>query len=101
MWERFWNERNRTLLLLIPKEKFAQQTNITNSFPHVFTIDWQHEFLNTVIPNQKKLNLTVQNELDRLKDWSNKRVGNVISIINTEYLLTYFNINQRQLFWRA
>jgi hypothetical protein len=101
MWEEVWNRKDRTLLLLIPTAEFARQEPFVRQLPHVRVVDWRKEFLQTLRPDQRFLNLRVQSELDRLKVWVKSNEGSIICVINTEYALSRFDPNERQLFWRG
>lgn len=101
MWEDVWNRKDRALLLLIPTAEFARQEPFVHQLPHIRVIDWRMEFIRTLRPDQRFLNLRVQGELDRLKAWVNSNEGSILCVINTEYALTRFDFNERQLFWRG
>jgi hypothetical protein len=97
-WAEVWDKRDKTFLLLIPKEQFLDQKQVASFFSTATVIDWRDEFLLQVRKEQKRLDLSVQNEIDRIKFWSTRNTDKIILIINTEYLLTYFNNDDRQLF---
>jgi hypothetical protein len=90
------------LILLIPPERYArQQEFVTEHLSGVITLDWRAEFLKTVRPEQRYLNLSVRGEVERLKTASVARRGEALCFINTEYALTRFSYDDRQEFWRA
>lgn len=97
-WTKVWDKRDKTFLLLIPKERFLEQKQVVSFFSAATLIDWREEFLLQIRKEQKRLDLSVQNEIDRIKFWSIRNTNKIILIINTEYLLTYFNNDDRQLF---
>ncbi|HEX8198557.1 MAG TPA: hypothetical protein VF571_20345 [Pyrinomonadaceae bacterium] len=101
MWKPDWTRRDKTHLLIIPRERFAEQTLLTYALaPSAVVVDWREEFLREARPTQKRLSLTVAGEIDRLT-----RIGNrdkrIYSIINTEYLLAGFDERTRDQFWRS
>jgi len=101
MWEEVWNRKDRTLLLLIPTTDFDRQEAFVHQLPLVRVIDWRAQFLEGLRPGQRYMNLSVQNELDRLKGWVKSSEGCILCVIHTEYPLTRFSRNERQLFWRG
>lgn len=97
-----WSKRDKTFLFLIPPEKYARQGTVVEELRSPITIvDWRANFLQSVQPEQRYLNLTVQEELNRLKNLSAKNKGKILCVINTEYALMRFNHDERQAFWRG
>lgn len=103
MWQtRFRYSRERTLILLIPPERYAQQQEfVYEHLSGVSILDWRAEFLKTVRPEQHYLNLSVCGEVQRLKEVSALQKGHILCFINTEYALAQFSYDARQEFWRA
>jgi hypothetical protein len=103
MWKkRFQHSRERTLLLLVPPERFARQEEfVYEKLSAISVLDWRAEFLQTVKTGHKHLNLSVRGEVERLKEASAARPGQTLCVINTEYALTRFSYDERQEFWRA
>jgi hypothetical protein len=103
MWRtRFRYSRERTLILLIPPERYERQEEFVHEHLSGISIfDWRSEFLKTVKPEQRYLNLSVRGEVQRLKDVSALQKGHTLCVINTEYALTQFSYDERQEFWRA
>jgi hypothetical protein len=100
VWQEIWGKRNKTLLYLVPPNLYGRQEAVAYQLPSVNVIDWREEFLRTVRPDQRHLNLTVQGELERLKQYSDER-GGILCFINTEYMLTRFDRSEREAFWRG
>lgn len=101
MWEPDWTRRDRTLLCIMSPNSYASQEALARSiFPSSRVIDWRTEFLNTLRPTQKRLDLSVDSEIKRLAKIgdSEKRI---FSIINTEYMLAGFTPEKRDQFWLA
>ncbi len=99
---RFQGSRDRTLMLLIPPERYARQPDfVAAHLSGVIVLDWRAEFLRTVRPAQRYLNLSVRGEVERLKQASAARKGDALCFINTEYALAHFSYDERQEFWRA
>jgi len=103
MWRtKFRYSRERTLILPIPPERFAQQEEFVHEhLSGVSILDWRAEFLKTVKPEQRYLNLSVRDEAQWLKKVSARQKGHTICLINTEYALTRFSYDERQEFWRT
>lgn len=103
MWRtRFRYSRERTLILLIPPERCGRQHEFAHEhLTGVSSFDWRAEFLKTVKPEQRYLNLNVRDEVQRLKEVSTRQKGQILCFINTEYALTRFTYDERQEFWRA
>lgn len=99
MWKPDWTRRDRTNVLLIPPEKFAEQEGFARSaFPSSKVVDWRKEFLRTARPHQKRLGLSVATEIGRLTSIGNSS-RRIFAIINTEYLLAALNEEARDQFW--
>lgn len=97
-----WSKRDRTFLFLVPPEKHARQEALAYELHSAVTvIDWRAEFLHHIEPERRYLSLSVQGELDRLKDLTRKYNGKILCVINTEYPLMRFNRHERQAFWRG
>jgi phospholipid N-methyltransferase len=97
-----WSKRDRTFLFLVPPEKHARQEALAYELhSSVTVIDWRTEFLRHIEPARRYLSLSVQSELDRLKDLSRTHKGKIVCVINTEYPLMRFNRHERQAFWRG
>ena len=97
-----WSKRDRTFLFLVPPEKHVRQEALAYELhAAVNVIDWRAEFLRHAEPTRRYLNLSVQGELDRLKDLSRAHKGKILCVINTEYPLMRFNRHERQAFWRS
>lgn len=97
-----WSRRDKTFLFLIPLEKYARQRSVADELWSPITIiDWRDNFLQSVQLEQRYLNLTVQGELNCLKNLSAKNKGEILCVINTEYALIHFSRDERQAFWRA
>jgi hypothetical protein len=97
-----WKKRDRTFLFLIPPEKYARQRAFVDELrPAVTIVDWRANFLQSVLPKQRYLNLTVQSELSRLKDLSVQHKNKYLCMINTEYALMRFKPDERETFWRG
>lgn len=103
MWRtKILQGRYRTLILPIPPEFYArQQEFVYEHLSGVNILDWRAEFLKTVKPEQRYLNLSVRGEVQRLKEASAQQKGQTLCFINTEYALTRFTYDERQEFWRA
>ncbi len=103
MWRtRFRYSRERTLILLIPREYYARQKEfVYEHLSGVGILDWRAEFLKTVKPEQRYLNLGVRDETQRLKEVSALQKWQTLCFINTEYALTRFSYDERQEFWCA
>lgn len=103
MWRtKFRYSRERTLILPIPPERYRQQAGFVHEHLSGVTLcDWRAEFLKTVKPEQRYLNLSVRGEVQRLKEVSARHRGHTLCFINTEYALTRFTYDERQEFWRA
>lgn len=103
MWRtRFQGRRDRTLLMLVPPARYARQREfVCERLSGLVLFDWRAEFLKTVQPEQRYLNLSVRGEVERLKQASVARKGDTICFINTEYALAHFSYDERQEFWRA
>lgn len=100
MWQDFRNKRDHSVLCLIPQKEYAKQEIIVHNLPHITVVDWRNEFLNSTRPEQRHLNLNLDVEINRLKQWSELRAGTVLCIINTEYFLTRLTSEERQVFWQ-
>ena len=101
-WKRFQSSRERTLILLVPPERHARQEEFVHEhLSGVSIVDWRAEFLKTVKPEQRYLNLSVRDEAQWLKEASARRKGQMFCVINTEYALTRFSYDERQEFWRS
>jgi len=102
MWRtKFRYSRERTLILPIPPERYARQEEFVHEhLSGVSILDWRAEFLKTVKPEQRYLNLSVRDEAQWLKKVSARQKGHTICLINTEYALTRFSYDERQEFWR-
>lgn len=97
-----WSKRDRTFLFLVPPEKHARQQALAYELHGaIVVLDWRAEFLRHVETTRRYLNLSVQGELDRLKDLSRAHNGKILCVINTEYPLMRFNRHERQAFWRG
>lgn len=97
-----WNKRERTFLFLVPAEKYIRQQALAYEQPGSITvINWREEFLRHIEPTQRFLSLSVQGELNRLKDLSRTYKRKILCVINTEYPLMRFNRHERQAFWRG
>jgi hypothetical protein len=103
MWRtKFRYSRERTLILPIPPERYARQEEFVHEhLSGVSILDWRAEFLKTVKPEQRYLNLSVRDEAQWLKKVSARQKGHTICLINTEYALTRFSYDERQEFWRT
>jgi hypothetical protein len=103
MWRtKFRYSRERTLILLIPPERYGRQDEFVHEhLSGVSILDWREEFLKTVKPEHRYLNLSVRDEAQRLKEVSARHKGRALCVINTEYALTHFSYDERQEFWRA
>lgn len=103
MWQtKFLYSRERTLILPIPPERYARQEDFVHEqLSGISILDWRAEFLKTVKPEQRYLNLSVRNEVQWLKEVSARQRGYMLCLINTEYALTRFNDDERQEFWRS
>jgi hypothetical protein len=103
MWRtKFRYSRDRTLILPIPPERHRDQAVFVHEhLSFIDLLDWRAEFLKTVKPEQRYLNLSVRGEVQRLKDASAAHRKKTLCFINTEYALTYFTYDKRQEFWRA
>lgn len=100
MWQDVWGRRDKTLLYVIPPEYYARQEALAYQLPHITVIDWKAEFLNSINQTQRFLNLSAAGELNRLKQFSETRKG-ILCLINTEYALSRFDRQERELFWRG
>jgi hypothetical protein len=99
-WKRFQSSRERTLILLVPPERYARQEEFVHErLSGVSILDWRAEFFKTVRPEQRYLNLSVRDEAQWLKEVSARRKGQMFCVINTEYALTRFSYDERQEFW--
>jgi len=98
--QRFWQERNKTVILRIPQENWRQQRDYANRFPQCQVISWREEVLRQVRPGQRRLNITSQGEIDRLREWCRTYSGKLLVIIHTDYMLTKQKRTERQAFWR-
>lgn len=101
MWNPDWTRRGRTHLYIVPRERYLEQEFLTYALaPSAIVVDWRKYFLDQARPTQKRLSLTLADEIKRLT-----RIGNsdkrIFSIINTEYLLARFNEKEREQFWGA
>lgn len=99
MWIPDWTRRDRTHLYIVPRQRFAEQENLTYALAsNAVVIDWRKDFLETMRPTQKRLSLTIDTEKKRLK-----HIGDtgrrIYSVINTEYMLARFDEEQRKQFW--
>lgn len=103
MWRtKFQYSRERTLILPIPPERYARQEEFVHEhLSGIRILDWRAEFLKTVKPEQRYLNLSVRDEVQSLKNLSASQRGYTLCFINTEYALTRFSYDARQEFWRA
>ncbi len=103
MWRtRFRYSRERTLILPIPPERYARQEDFVHEhLSGISILDWRAEFLKTVTPEQRYLNLSVRNEVQWLKEVSARQKGHTLCLINTDYALTRFSDDERQEFWRS
>ncbi len=100
MWQDAWIRRDKTLLYLIPRDQFSRQEALAHQLPHANVVNWREEFLRTVRPSQRYLSLSVQGELDRLKQIGEIRKS-ILCFINNEYFLTRFNGPERAAFYRG
>lgn len=96
------DRRDRTLIMLIPPQRCRHQAVFVHEHLDGFVLlDWRAEFLKTVRPEQRYLNLSVRGEVQRLKEAGAAHRHEMLCFINTEYALTYFDYDARQEFWRA
>ncbi|HEX9005524.1 MAG TPA: hypothetical protein VGB07_36790 [Blastocatellia bacterium] len=102
MWQaKFRYSRERTLILPIPPERYMRQEDFVHEhLSGISILDWRAEFLRAVKPEQRYLNLSVHDEVQRLKLMSAAHKGHTLCLINTEYVLTRFSYEERQEFWR-
>jgi hypothetical protein len=101
MWNLDWTRRDKSNILLVPAEKFANQASLGRAaFPSSKIIDWREEFLRSVRPNQKRLSLAVESEIKRLTAIGNSD-KRIFTVINTEYLLAGINEESKEQFWLA
>lgn len=103
MWRtRFQYSRDRTLILPIPPGRCRdQEVFVYEHLSGIVLLDWRAEFLKTVKPEQRYLNLSVRSEVQRLKDAGRNFRRETLCFIKTEFALTYFTYDERQEFWRA
>ena len=98
--QQFWQERNKTVILRIPQKDWRQQQDYTNRFPQCQVISWRADVLRQMRPGQRRLNITSQGEIDRLREWCRIYSGKLLVIIHTDYMLTKLERTERQAFWR-
>jgi hypothetical protein len=101
MWQPDWTRRDRTILYIVPAQRFEEQEFLTYQLlPSAVVVDWRKEFLANVRPTQRRMGLTVTGEIERIR-----RIGDsarrVFSIINTEYFLARITEREREQFWLA
>lgn len=103
MWRtKFRYSRDRTLIMPILPERYRDQAVFAREhLSGIVLLDWRAEFLKTVKPEQRYLNLSVRGEVQRLTAASRTYRKETLCFINTEYALTYFSYDARQEFWRA